>query len=139
MSYTTAELQLIEQRVQNEGPNILIAYLLWGFLGLFSAHRFYLGRPGSAIFQIVSYFLLFGFVWLLVDAFLIPGMVKKKREDLRADLMRQPLGSNFTPPAAPVVTDTTGVNTDKLHKLWELKQAGAISDEEFEAQKAKLL
>jgi len=29
--------------------NLLAAYLLWFFLGIFGAHRFYLGRTGSAV------------------------------------------------------------------------------------------
>ncbi|MFL5027874.1 MAG: NINE protein [Microvirga sp.] len=29
----------------------MVAYLFWFFLGIFSAHRFYLGRPGTAIFR----------------------------------------------------------------------------------------
>ncbi len=87
MALTTAQLQLIEQRIANDGPSTVVAYLLWFFLGLFSAHRFYLGRPASAIFQILTFLILIGFLWLLIDAFLIPGMVHRKRADLRQRLM----------------------------------------------------
>lgn len=87
MALSTAQLRLIEQRVSNDGPSTLVAYLLWFFLGLFSAHRFYLGRPVSAIFQIVSYLFLLGFLWLFIDLFLIPGMVLRNRADLRQRLM----------------------------------------------------
>lgn len=83
MALSTAQLSLIEQRVANDGPNITLAYLLWFFLGLVSAHRFYLGRAGTAILQILSYFIFIGFIWLLVDAFLIPGMVREKQEEIR--------------------------------------------------------
>lgn len=86
MALSTAQLQLIEQRIANDGPGIMVAYLLWFFLGFFSAHRFYLGRPVSAIFQIASYFILIGFFWLFVDLFLIPGMVLRNRADLRRRL-----------------------------------------------------
>lgn len=91
MALDTARLQLIEQRVANDGKNIVVAYLLWFFLGLFSAHRFYLGRAGSAILQIVLYFVLVGFIWLLIDAFLIPGMVQQHREALRQRLTTEML------------------------------------------------
>lgn len=71
--------------------SLLVAYLLWYFLGPFGAHRFYLGRQGSAIAQllvtIISVplcFLLIGFIglavigiWWLVDAFLIPAMAEE--------------------------------------------------------------
>ena len=69
------------------------AYLLWFFLGGLSAHRFYLGFPASAAVQLclspLGYALLIGkspagfFVliasglWILADAFLIPGMIRK--------------------------------------------------------------
>lgn len=72
MALTISELSLVEQRVANDGPSTGVAYLLWFFLGWISAHRFYLGRPATAILQILSYFILIGFIWLLIDAFLIP-------------------------------------------------------------------
>lgn len=69
------------------------AYLLWFFLGGFSAHRFYLGYTTSAMTQLVltplSYGLLFADsliglltlcgagLWILADAFLIPGMQRE--------------------------------------------------------------
>lgn len=87
MPLDTNQQMLIEQRVTNDGKSILLAYLFWFFLGIFSAHRFYLGRPGSAILQILTYFILIGFVWLLVDAFLIPGMIRKSNDDMRQRLM----------------------------------------------------
>ena len=83
MALSTAQLSLIEQRVANDGPNTLVAYLLWFFLWIVSAHRFYLGRPGSAILQILTYFILIGFIWALIDAFLIPGMIRSKKDDIR--------------------------------------------------------
>jgi TM2 domain-containing membrane protein YozV len=78
------------------------AYLLWFFLGGFSAHRFYLGFNGSAIVQLLltpfGYAMLMskspaGFVavgagalWLLADAFLLPGMVGKANQRARGPL-----------------------------------------------------
>lgn len=89
MALSTAQLSLIEQRVTNDAPNILVAYLLWFFLGIFSAHRFYLGKTGSAIVQILTYLILIGFIWLLIDAFLIPGMVQQKKDAIRQRLNTQ--------------------------------------------------
>lgn len=83
MALSTQEQLLIEARIANEGPSTAVAYLLWCFLGIVSGHRFYLGRPGTAILQILSYFILIGFIWLLVDGFLIPGMIRQKQEELR--------------------------------------------------------
>ncbi|HVW92019.1 MAG TPA: TM2 domain-containing protein [Devosia sp.] len=89
MTLSTNEQLLIEQRVGNDGKNIVVAYLLWLFLGVFSAHRFYLGKPGTAILQMLTYFILIGFVWWVIDLFLIPGMVREKNNELRVRLARE--------------------------------------------------
>ena len=89
MALTTSELMLIEQRVTNDGPSTGVAYLFWFFLWFVSAHRFYLGRPGTAILQILSYFILIGFFWVLIDAFLIPGMIRDKRNEIRQNIALQ--------------------------------------------------
>jgi TM2 domain-containing membrane protein YozV len=66
-----------------------VAFLLWWFVGLFGAHRFYLANSGSATIMLaltlvsiplmcvyVGFFILFAVsVWWLIDAFLIPDMV----------------------------------------------------------------
>ncbi|MBB4096547.1 TM2 domain-containing protein [Sphingomonas kyeonggiensis] len=88
MTISVAEMSLVEQRVANDGPNIVVAYLFWFFLWFVSAHRFYLGRPVSAILQILSYFILIGFVWVLIDIFLIPGMIREKQNEIRDNMMR---------------------------------------------------
>ncbi len=85
MSLTTEQQLLIEARITNAGPSVVVAYLYWFFLWFVSAHRFYLGRPGSAVLQILSYFILVGFIWILVDIFLIPGMVRARQDRLRAE------------------------------------------------------
>lgn len=83
MPLSTEEKLLIETRVTNEGPSVVVAYLFWFFLWFVSAHRFYLRRPTSAILQILSYFVLIGFIWIFVDLFLIPGMVRDRQQQLR--------------------------------------------------------
>lgn len=57
-----------------------VAYMLWFFLGIFSGHRFYLGRIGSAFAQLLT---LGGVgVWLFADLFLIPKMVREHNESI---------------------------------------------------------
>lgn len=72
--------------------------MLWFFLGGFGAHRFYLGRTGSAvgmllltIFGVLTAYFLIGIalllavgIWWILDAFLIPGIVTKQVEERRA-------------------------------------------------------
>lgn len=71
--------------------DVAVAYILWFFISWAGAHRFYLGRTGSACGQLFlgigGFFLLIvgiGLlmwlalgVWVLVDAFLIPDMVRR--------------------------------------------------------------
>ena len=79
----------------------LIAYLLWFFVGMFGGHRFYLGSTGPAIAQlvitlvsIVLCFVLVGIfglmavgIWVLIDAFLIPGMIREHNARLASSLI----------------------------------------------------
>jgi TM2 domain-containing membrane protein YozV len=68
----------------------LVAYILWFFLGLFGAHNFYLGRIGVAVAQLILSLILVGLVitvvWVIVDAFLIPGWVRRQNNLLAAQL-----------------------------------------------------
>ena len=70
--------------------SVAAAYLLWFFLGWFGAHRFYAGKIGSAVVMLILalitvplMYVLIGFVtwaivglWWIVDAFLIPGLIR---------------------------------------------------------------
>jgi TM2 domain-containing membrane protein YozV len=82
----------------------LISYALWFFFGVFGAHRFYLGRNGSAAgllaLTVVGALLtitgvgMLVFVpvaiWWLIDAVLIPGMVQEQNLALARSLTPQP-------------------------------------------------
>jgi len=68
----------------------LVAYLLWFFLGLFGGHNFYLRRTGVAVAQLILTITFVGlaisFIWVLIDAFLIPGWVSRQNNLLAAQL-----------------------------------------------------
>ena len=112
------ERMLIEQKVTSEVKSVGVAYLLWLLGGSLGAHRFYIGRAGSA-FTLMGLFLLgwatlpygVGLIllivvgsWLLLDAFLIPGAISKQKDDLREDLIR---GALFSERPAPTPSDHT--------------------------------
>jgi uncharacterized membrane protein YhaH (DUF805 family)/TM2 domain-containing membrane protein YozV len=67
-----------------------VAYLLWFFLGMFGAHNFYLKRTGVAVAQLILTLTLVGtivtIVWVIVDAFLIPGWIRRQNTQLAAQL-----------------------------------------------------
>lgn len=97
MGLSTQQQILVEQRTANEAKSTGLAYLVWFFLGGIGAHRFYLGRSGSGIAMLILFilgwatlalvigvfFLVALAVWVLVDAFLIPGMVDQLRQGTR--------------------------------------------------------
>ncbi|SAL87375.1 TM2 domain protein [Caballeronia arvi] len=70
--------------------SLVVAFLLWFFLGYLGAHRFYAGKTLSGILQLVMSligaaltfagvgFVLLGVVgiWLFVDIFLLPGLIR---------------------------------------------------------------
>lgn len=81
--------------------SMAVAYLLWFFLGGFGGHRFYAGKNGSAVAQLLltifGILLLFVFglglllliplwIWWVVDAFLIPGWISSQNSLLAAQL-----------------------------------------------------
>jgi hypothetical protein len=53
-----------------------VAYLLWLFLGLFGAHRFYLNDNTIGIIYLFTFGLM-GFGWF-IDLFLIPDLVRRQ-------------------------------------------------------------
>jgi len=96
--------------------SLALAYLAWLFFGVFGAHRFYLGRRKTAFAMlalsigpvVVGFFMgLFDFgsadielglsrvtwailaIWMVVDIFLIPGMVEGKNAELIQSLHRK--------------------------------------------------
>jgi len=68
-----------------------IAYLLLLLGGMLGAHRFYVGKRGTAITQLVLTLLVFTaiitLVWVIVDVFLLAGYVMTFNLQLRATLL----------------------------------------------------
>ena len=83
-------------RYDADKRSMIIAYLLWFFLGYLAIHRFYLSRWISGLIflvlmgvgtvlsiVLVGYLILAPlFLWWLIDALLIPGMVRSRNQGL---------------------------------------------------------
>jgi len=111
MSLSTQQQMLIEQRVTNDAKSPVVAYLLLIFLGGFGAHRFYLGKTGTAITMLILFILgwitlvlVIGLplliavgIWCIVDIFLIPAMIQEDKTAIRqrhsTDMLYAPAGS----------------------------------------------
>ena len=63
----------------------------------------------------------------------------RQAEDIKAMLLRLMHASNTTVPAAPTAPTAPALVADELRKLAELRAEGLLSDEEFAAQRARLL
>jgi TM2 domain-containing membrane protein YozV len=86
MGHDTHALMRFEANKKSTGA----AYLLWLFFGGFGGHRFYLGHVPSAVLMLAltmigvatsvigvgALFLAMTGLWALIDAFMIPGMVR---------------------------------------------------------------
>ena len=88
MSMTVDHRLYIETQVLAQRKSMLLAYVLWFFLGVLSIHRFYLEKPRSAILQVLLNVVVVGLVWTLFDVFLIPSMVREHDNRVREQLYR---------------------------------------------------
>ena len=62
------------------------------------------------------------------------------QQQARVDAAAQSAAAQYAPPAAPAATASGGVDiVAELQKLASLKDAGALTDEEFATAKARLL
>ncbi|MDR0873195.1 MAG: NINE protein [Prevotellaceae bacterium] len=115
------------------------AYLLWFFLGGFSAHRFYLGKVGSGILYLCTFQLFF--VGWIIDGFCLSGMVDRYNA-----IYGRGGNGNVNTNMNNIVVNVGDSGQSKspdmheqLQKLAELKEKGLLSEVEFNSQKAKLL
>lgn len=94
---------LKKEAYENKRKSKLITYILWFFLGTFGVHRFYLKRYfsgfiilgltiGSVVLDVIlgsnrgNGLFLITIIWLIIDLFLIPSMVRTHNVDLALNL-----------------------------------------------------
>lgn len=128
-----------------------VAYLLWcaGFIGLCGLHRLYVGKIGTGLLWLFTLGLLG--IGQLVDLFLLGGHVdvvnlkngfgpdsvrainNQNHQNVIVNVpgTRTPTGHQDTPAAMN--------STEELERLAALFEKGHLTQEEFNARKAKLL
>ena len=111
-----------------------LAYVLWLFLGGLGAHRFYAGRMlsgavmamltvgGWLLVKISVGWILLGTValWGLVDAFLIPGMIREANARLALGLSGSPfsaLSTLSTLTSRSAASDANGVSEEQADAM----------------------
>jgi len=116
------------------------AYLLWFFLGIWGAHKFYLGKGVMGIL----YLFTFGFFFIgwAVDLLTLGSQV-----DVYNALLR-PLGNNNNTNQNHIVVNVAQPVSEKIvahsiaeqiGRLSELKEKGYLTEDEFVNEKVKLL
>jgi TM2 domain-containing membrane protein YozV len=97
-SGTVSGAELRQMHFEANKKSLGVAYLLWFFFGGFGGHRFYAGRTQSAVIMlgtviathvlaltVSAAFYMVGLIigiWILADAFLIPGMIREHNNEL---------------------------------------------------------
>jgi TM2 domain-containing membrane protein YozV len=101
-----ARMTLVETRLANEKKSMVLAYILWFFFGTFGGHCFYLGKTGQGIIRLAAFVVALAMmmsgslaashyatiifvvlaIWVLVDLFLIPRMIRQDTEQRRERL-----------------------------------------------------
>jgi TM2 domain-containing membrane protein YozV len=95
------QLMVVESEVRNQGKNMIVAYVLWYFLGIFGGHRFYMKKTGSAVAQLILTITIIGIiinaVWWIVDAFLVHTWVRDYNRELEYRLVSQMIAQQDPP------------------------------------------
>ncbi|MEP0393283.1 MAG: TM2 domain-containing protein [Erythrobacter sp.] len=123
---------VFEQNEKSKG----VAYLLWLLFGWLGVHRFYAGKTGSGLAQLLLSLSVVGFAvtffWWLFDAFLIPDMINEhnlKAIDMiygseQAQKQDPKQGAPKQQPPEPLRELPNDVDARRQAMLDDLKQTG---------------
>lgn len=82
------QLAMLESEMKQKGKNMVVAYLLWWFLGIFGGHRFYTGDTGYAVAMLLLSWLTCG-IWLIIDAFFLHTRVKELNTQIEFEIIQR--------------------------------------------------
>ncbi|GAA3953730.1 NINE protein [Hymenobacter algoricola] len=108
--------------MKNRTTAAIIAFFLGGFGGQF----FYLGRAGTGVICIL-------FCWTFIPAFIALYHFIKF-----LTMTDEAFNAEYNGGMSPMGYSSTGAG-DELSKLFDLKEKGAITEDEYNARKSRLL
>jgi TM2 domain-containing membrane protein YozV len=89
----TREILLLDSEVKSNGKSMILGYVLWYFLGIFGGHRFYMGRTGTAITQLILSITVVGmiatFIWWVIDAFKLHVWIREHNLVVESNLLQE--------------------------------------------------
>jgi len=108
------------------------AALLAFFLGGFGAHRFYLNQAGLGILYLIFCWTLIPAIIAIIDCIIFLTM-SKEAFDAKYNQSKLPV-SNYQQALSHPQS-----GADEIKKLYEMKERGIITQDEFELKKKMLL
>ena len=144
--YILAEVYKPNQLLQVMKNKTLAAFLAF-FLGGFGIHRFYLGQGGLGLLYLLFFWTSIPFFVSFVD-FVLLLVMDEQSFDYKYNPahysfnvqrnMAMSMNASTTPPQNNVQSKSISPSKE-IQRLYELKQMGAITETEYEIQKARLL
>jgi TM2 domain-containing membrane protein YozV len=122
----------------SDGKNIVVAYLLWWFLGVLGIHRFYLGKPKTGLAQLLL--LAFGWlplflgwivlgIWWLLDAYFVFKYVSDHNQQTGGEPLSFTVKTN----------QSVKGDLDHLERLHDLREKGVLTEEEYQTRRNNAL
>ena len=79
---------MLESEMKQKAKNMVVAYLLWWFLGLFGGHRFYTGNTGYAVCMLLFSWMTCG-LWVKGDAFFLHKRVNELNTKIEYEIIQR--------------------------------------------------
>lgn len=86
---TQEQMTILASEFDMKKKTKVITFILWFFLGVFGAHRFYLGHIGLGVGMLLVGWITFG-IWPLIDGIIcLVKTVDKVNEDIERNIINQ--------------------------------------------------